>query len=146
MQAMRITPFLLISLWGLCLGFTDGAAQVAVIAHKSVPVDTITRAEVLDLYAFENRKWRDGQPVVVLDLKPKGTVRTAFYAFLGKSPSRMKSIWLINKLAGEGEPPEALASEAAMIQRVAETPGALGFVSFPVDTDSVKVLAVIEID
>ena len=74
MQAMHVTPLLLMSFWGLCLGFTDGAAQVAVIAHKSVPVDTITSAEVLDLYALENRKWRDGQPVVVLDLKPKGSV------------------------------------------------------------------------
>ena len=146
MQALRIIHLLLIPLCGLGLGAADSTAQVVVIAHPSVPVDAITSAELFDLYAFETRKWQDGQPVVVLDLKQKRDLRTTFFKFLGKSPSRMKSIWLVNKLSGEGEPPEALPSEEAMVQRVAETPGALGFTRPPVDTNAVKVLAVIEVD
>ena len=122
---------------------SEGAAQVAVIANKSVPVETISNADLYDLYAFEVRRWEDGQPVTVFDLKQHGDTRMDFYQYLGKSPSRMKSIWLVLKLSGEGEPPEALASEEDMIQRVISTPGAIGFTRLPVDDSQVKVLGVV---
>ena len=54
-------------------------SQVAVIAHKSVPVDTIKKSELLDFYTGDIKKWNDGQSVVILDLKPRGDTRKAFY-------------------------------------------------------------------
>ena len=144
MHLVPFIQFLLIPLLSLNFLAFEGIAQVAIIANKSVPVETITNTELYDLYAFETRKWQDGQPVIVFDLKPHEEVRIDFFKFLGKSPSRMKSIWLVNKLSGEGEPPEALSSEEVMLQRVAETPGAIGFVCLPFGSDLVKVLAVIK--
>lgn len=144
---MRVFPIiqLLIVLSGGTSFFAyDGFAQIAVIANQSVPIETIKKTDLYDLYAFEIREWEDGQSVIVFDLKQPAQMRTQFYKFLGKSSSRMKSIWLLHKLSGEGEPPEALPSEDAMLDRVAETPGAIGFIRLPVENDSVKVLAVIE--
>ena len=34
-------------------------SQVAVIAHKSVPIDTIKKSELLDFYTGDIRKWND---------------------------------------------------------------------------------------
>ena len=119
-------------------------AQVAVIAHKSVPVEKISKSELLDFYSGDIRKWSDGEPVIVLDLKPKGEVKETFYSFLGKSTSRMKSIWMKKMLSGEGGPPEALESEQKMIEKVAATPGAIGFVSQSKVSGEVKVLVTIE--
>ena len=63
-------------------GWTTGAsAQVAVIAHKSVPVDTVTSSELLDCYSGEVRLWRNGQPIIIFDLKPKGKVKKQFYEY-----------------------------------------------------------------
>ncbi len=76
-------------------------SQVAVIAHKSVPVDTIKKSELLDFYTGDIKKWNDEQPVVILDLKPRGDTKKMFYEFLGKRPSRLKSIWLRKMLSGE---------------------------------------------
>ena len=86
------------------LAVADDGSRVAVIAHPSVPVDALKKSELLDFYLFDIVKWPDQQPVVVLDLKPKGETRDAFYQFLGKRPSRMKSIWLKKVLSGEGDP------------------------------------------
>ncbi len=47
-------------------------SQVAVIAHKSVPVDTIKKSELLDFYTADIKKWINGEKVIVNDLKPKG--------------------------------------------------------------------------
>lgn len=103
-------------------------AQVAVIAHKSVPVDTIDKIQVLDFYTKDIKKWNSKTPVVVLDLKPDDETKEIFYKFLGKSTSRMKSIWLKKMLSGEGDPPEAMNSHEEMLKKVAQTPGAIGFV------------------
>ena len=119
-------------------------SQVAVIAHKSVPVDTIKKSELLDFYTGDIKKWNDEQPVVILDLKPRGDTKKAFYKFLGKSPSRMKSIWLKMMLSGEGDPPLSMRSEDELLQKVASTPGAIGFVSQRRVTGDVKTLFLIE--
>jgi len=121
-------------------------AGVAIIANDNVPVDSITRDDLLDLYTGDVRKWNDGRSVVVMDLKERGELRDLFYAFLGKTPSRMKSIWLRKMLAGEADPPESLASEEEMVEKVRRTAGAIGFVDSSRVLDSVKVLAVIEDD
>ena len=123
---------------------TVTSAQVAIIANKSVPANEISSTQVLDFYTGDVRVWEDGKPVIVFDLKPKGEVKTTFYDFLGKTTSRMKSIWMKNMLSGEGDPPEALPSESEMLRKVADTPGAIGFVSEKTASLEVKVLAIIQ--
>jgi ABC-type phosphate transport system substrate-binding protein len=135
-----------IALLILCLllsGETGASAQVAVIAHKSVPVEEISRSELLDFYTGDIKSWSNGMSVVVLDLKPKGEVRDAFYKYLGKTSSRMKSIWMRNMLSGEGDPPESLQSEADVLKKVATTPGAIGFVRQSTVDEQVKTLMII---
>jgi ABC-type phosphate transport system substrate-binding protein len=124
--------------WGVGSTFLHG--QIAVIANPSVPQDTVNKPTLLDYYTGDLRAWSDNQPVVVLDLDSDRRVRSSFYEDLGKSASRMRSIWMRRKLSGEGDPPEAIASNEDMITRVAETPGAIGFVPVAYVDERVKVL------
>lgn len=138
---MRI---IIIAIFCLFTFATGALAQVAVIAHKSVPGDSIKKNELLDFYTGDIKKWKNDQAVVVLDLKPKCEEKVMFYEFLGKSSSRMKSIWLKKMLSGEGDPPEALKSEEEMLKKVAATPGAIGFINLSKVNDDVKILLVIK--
>ncbi|MFC2085218.1 hypothetical protein ACFLS9_09180 [Bacteroidota bacterium] len=119
-------------------------AQVAIIANKSVPIDNITKSYLFDLYSKDIIWWENNEPVIIFDLKPKTEVKQLFYSYLGKSPSRMKSIWLKKLLSGEGDPPEAVLSDEEMIQKIINTKGAIGFVDINSVTDSVKLLMRIE--
>jgi len=119
-------------------------AQVAVIANKSIKVDKISKSELLDCYTGDMPKWDDDQKVYVFDLKPKTDIKNIFYSYLGKSTSRMKSIWMKRMLSGDGEPPPALESEEEMLSKVEKTKGAIGFVSYGKVNSKVKVVAVIE--
>ena len=119
-------------------------AQVAIIAHKSVPVTKIKKSQLLDFYTGDIRMWSNGEPVLVFDLKRKSETREAFYNFIGKSSSRMKSIWMKRMLSGEGDPPEALASSNEMLKKVASTPGAIGFINQNNLSGDVKVLLLID--
>ncbi len=112
----------------LLAGAANSWGQLVVIAHKAVPSDTLKKSELLDFYTCDIKKWSDGKPVVVFDLKAPSEVKMAFYRYLGRSSSRMKSIWLKKMLSGEGEPPEAMNSEEEVLAKVAATAGAIGFV------------------
>lgn len=129
---------------GLLVCTRLASAQVAVIAHKAVPEDTLSQRQLLDFYSCEIKSWRNKTPVVVFDLKPAIEIREAFYKLLGKTPSRMKSIWLKKVLMGESDPPQALESEEEVVKKVAATRGALGFVGKSKVTGEVKVIVVIE--
>ncbi len=119
-------------------------SQVAVIAYKSAPIDEISVSQLVDFYTGDERFWGDEDPVIVFDLEPKGEIKKTFYKYLGKSTSRMKSIWMKRMLSGEGEPPEAIKSEDEMLHRVAITKGSIGFISYTKVSNDVKVLAIID--
>ena len=121
-------------------------AQVAVIAYKTAPIRDISSSELLDFYTGDVRYWSNDDPVIVFDLESKGETKKTFYNFLGKSTSRMKSIWMKRMLSGEGDPPEAIQSEEELLQKVAKTKGAVGFISSDKVSEDVKVLAIIEIE
>lgn len=126
------------------IGATDVHSQVAIIAHKAVPVDTLTHAQVRDYYTGDVKSWSDKTPVVVIDLKAQSEIKDAFYKLLGLTSSRMKSIWLKKLLLGEGNPPEALKSVDEVMKKVASTPGAIGYVSQSMVSGEVKVLRILE--
>jgi len=136
--------FLNITIFILTIGISVSSAQVAVISNKSVKAEKISKNEILDFYSGDVKKWEHGEPVVVFDLQERNKVKETFYEFLGKSPSRMKSIWMKKLLSGEGDPPQSLKSDEEMLKKVAETPGALGFVNNEKVNTKVKVLVVIE--
>lgn len=120
------------------------SAQVAVIAHKSVPLDTVKAPELLNFFTGDISFWSGGEPIIIFDLKTKSEVKDTFYNFLGISSSRIKSIWMKRMLSGDADPPEFLKSEEDMLKKVASTAGAIGFVSQSKVNGEVKVLVVIK--
>ena len=128
----------------LLLFAISAVAEVVVIAHPDAPEDSVAPGRLLDFYTGDIRQWEDGTRVVVFDLKEKGDTRDSFFDLIGKSSSRMRTIWLKRMLSGEGDPPVAIESEPQMVRRVALTPGAIGFVQRKHVTDSVKIIATVE--
>ena len=70
----------------------------------------------------------NGDRIELSDLDTRSIIKAVFYEFLGKSPSRMKTIWMKNMLSGDGDPPESFASERELLDWVASTPGAIGYI------------------
>ena len=127
-----------------CISSAATGEDVAVVAHKDVPESNLSSSRLLDFYTGDIKSWENGERVVVFDLKKKGQTRDSFYSWLGKSPTRMKSIWMKKLLSGEGDPPEALDTEEEIVERVAATPGAVGFVRVSLASDRVTTLNVIK--
>jgi ABC-type phosphate transport system substrate-binding protein len=124
----------------LLIGIATGAqAQVAIIAHPSVPGNTIDAQTVVQIMMLTRTKWSDDEPIRVFTLKKGTATAEKFYAQFGLNPLVLNKQWLRVQLTGEGRAP-AVVTEAEMANRVASTPGAIGFVDISHVTGNVKVL------
>ena len=123
---------------------TGASAQIAVIAHPSVPEKALDTRALLDIYSLEETKWDNGSRIVLFDLKGKHDIKQSFYAFLGRRPEDMKRVWLRIILTGEAPSPTILRTEEEILEQVASTPGSIGYVPLARVTDAVKVLATIQ--
>ena len=139
---MRLLLLLLLAL-GLLSGIPASEQGVAVIAHPDVPADTLSQARVFDIYAQDVKFWDGHLPVELFDLRERGDTKRMFYRYLGKSTTQMKSIWMKRLLLGESRPPTGVDSDAAMLESIATTPGAIGYVSVDVDRSAVKTLTIV---
>lgn len=119
-------------------------SQVAVIANKSVPDNSVTTAQLTEIFMLNKKTWGDGSKIVVFDLKVHEGTTEKFYESFGKLHTDFKKLWMKLQLTGEGSAPTALASEDEVLAKVASTPGAVGFVNSSKANSSVKVLQTIK--
>ena len=119
-------------------------ARIAVIAHPDVASDSISSAEIRDIYTGDQTFWPDGQPIIVCDLNDDQGIHDLFYDFIAISSSRVKSIWMKRMLSGKSDPPLIFNSGESLSERIATLPGTIGFVDEEDIIGTVKILMVIE--
>jgi ABC-type phosphate transport system substrate-binding protein len=117
-------------------------AQVVVIANPSVKAAAVSKSELSDVFTGAASSLRDGSHVSPVLLKA-GAVQTAFLSeFIGKSDTAFRAGWRSLVFSGQGAMPKTIDSEAALVNYIAVTPGAIGYVSKSTAHDKVKTLAV----
>lgn len=117
----------------------SGYAQVAVIANKSVSESSISSAKLQEIYSLKTKTWGNGKSIVLFTIKDDNTSNKCFGSF-GKSYADMKKVWMKLQLTGEGQAPEAVGSADEVLNKVASTPGAIGYIDASKVNDKVKVL------
>ncbi|HFD33399.1 MAG TPA: phosphate ABC transporter substrate-binding protein [Gammaproteobacteria bacterium] len=123
--------------------FTTGVvlAEVAIIANKGITVDSITPKEAKKIWLGKKKSMPGGGTIKLADLPVGNTARKDFYSsIVKKKEKQLKAYWAKITFTGKGYPPQVFDDEAAVVEWVASTPGAMGYVSSNSATDSVKVL------
>lgn len=123
---------------------TASYAQIAIIANKSVSANSLSKSKLFDIYSLNIKNWDNGEKIVLYDFKGDNNTKTVFYNYVGKSNSEMKKVWMRAQLTGAGFAPNMIFSEDEMVNNVANTPGAIGYVSVKAVNGNVKVLGKIE--
>ena len=117
------------------------SAGVAVIGNPDLGVTSITAAQAADIFLGKMTKLPDGTQITVIEHKDGDAVKEEFYdKVVGKSPSQLKAYWAKLVFTGEGVPPKEYAGDKTVLEHVAGTPGAIGYVSDGSVNKSVKVL------
>jgi hypothetical protein len=135
----------LIPLLGLITGCGAARAQdVIFVANVGVQISTIKASDLHAIFTGEKTRLADGTHVVPVILKG-GPVHEVFLKnYCGESPNEFRAQWQKAVFTGQGSMPRAFGSEAAVIDYVAQTPGAVGYVSRLSPHDGVKALTALK--
>ena len=135
----------------LLLGFIGcwsaaSAQDIVLVANKGVQISGIRDADLRAIFTGEKTRFADGSHAVPVTLKGGPAHEVFLKNHVGEDPEEFRAQWRKAVFTGQGAMPRAFDSEAALLQYVAVTPGALGYVSqiSPQSHDSVKCLPVVK--
>jgi len=83
-----------------------------------------------------------GEHVTPVLLKENAIHEQFLSQYVGKSDTAFRTSWRSLVFSGQGVMPRSLESEAAVVEFVARTPGAIGYISRATPHEGVKTLAV----
>jgi len=110
------------------------------VANKGVQISVISPADLRAIFLGAKTRFVDGSHALPVVLRG-GPVQEVFLKnYLGESPQEFRLRWQKAVFTGQGAMPKTCDSEAALIEYVAATPGAIGYVSRISPQDNLKTL------
>lgn len=104
------------------------AASLTLITHPSVGVESLTQNEARLYMTMRLNLWPDGRRTQVFVLPDNNPLHVAVSKeILGLYPYQLRRAWDRQLFSGTGPAPITVGTEAELIKRVAETPGAIGY-------------------
>lgn len=133
--------FFLLSLAILLISPSSFAADV--IVHPSVSEKELARYVVRAVFGMRVLKWPNGVPIRVFVLDDTTALHIEFAKeVLDVYPYQLRQAWDRLIYSGTGQAPTQVSSEAEMVNRVATTPGAIGYVKNGKASEDVRILLV----
>jgi ABC-type phosphate transport system substrate-binding protein len=138
---VRCIPLLCLSiLWVFFPTVLYATEQIAVIVANAQELESLSRADLARIYERRRRFWNDGARIIPINLPADHPLRRQFsLQVFNRPPEEMQDYWNTQYFHGVS-PPYVLASEQAVLEFVANTPGAIGYVNARVLNGQVKVL------
>jgi hypothetical protein len=121
-----------------------GAQDVVLVANKGVQIVEITNADVRAIFIGTKTRFSDGSHAVPVTLKGGPAHEVFLRNYVREGPEEFRAQWRKLMFTGQGAMPRAFDSESALIEYVAATPGAVGYVSRISSQDRVKLLATVK--
>jgi hypothetical protein len=117
-------------------------AQAIVIANSSVKSSEVSKSDLREVFTGAASSLKDGSHVTPVLLKSGAANDEFLSAYIGKNDTAFKASWRSLVFSGQASMPKSLESEAAMVEYVAHTAGAVGYIGKATPHEGVKVLSV----
>jgi ABC-type phosphate transport system substrate-binding protein len=136
-----------VALLGILVGLTlltptTASAQsgFVVVAHPDVPVSSIDMDMASKIFLQKERRWSDGTTIHPVTLAVS-EVREEFAQVVHhRSELDLRKHWQRQIFTGRGSPPLERPNDAAVLEYVRSTPGAIGYISPGARANGVKVI------
>jgi ABC-type phosphate transport system substrate-binding protein len=129
---------------GLLFSFpsSGSAGDVLIISNKSVSAESLTSDDVKKIFVGKKTRWDDNKKINFVILENDGIHKDFLREYVKRTPAQYRRFWKKQVFTGKGRRPISFKVEKDMIEYVANTSGAIGYVSTTASTDDVKVLSV----
>ena len=128
----------------LCItSLSNGVRAAEIIVHRSVSQQALTLNAARLVFTMRLLRWPDGTRVRVFVLPDSHPVHREFAKqSLDLYPRQLRRVWDRHLFSGSGAVPAVVESVAEMMRRVAETPGAIGYLPDGLAPQAVRVMHV----
>ena len=105
------------------------AGEVMVIANPSVPAENLDPESVQNIFLGKTVQWKNNDMVTIV-VSEKVEVHEMFLQkYIKRTNNQFNNVWRQNLFTGTGKQPVKANSLEELIQYVAKTPGAIGYIS-----------------
>lgn len=105
------------------------APTVQVVANSGVTASELPVTSLRAIFSMRTKTWPDGKPVRVFVLPDRDESHVAFTKeILHIYPYVLRDTWDRIVFTGTGQAPIEVKSEEQLLQKVAATPGAIGYI------------------
>lgn len=117
------------------------AEDVVIICNKSVAINSISKDDMERIYLGKKNLWDGGgkiEPVILQNELADSFLTT----YVGKNATTFGNYWKKMLFSGKGNGPKQFTKPKEVVDYVASTQGAIGFVPAGTNSDAVKILPV----
>ena len=112
------------------------AAEIIFIGNPSIVPTSLTRKEIKDIFLGKQRRWSDNKEIELALLKDPNAYPAFVKKYTNRSTSQYRNWWREKLFSGQGRMPQSFDSEIQMMAFIAETEGAIGFVTGKIPAQS----------
>ncbi|MDM8517117.1 hypothetical protein QUF76_13020 [Desulfobacterales bacterium HSG16] len=117
----------LLILNGVCFVTRSWAGDVLIIGHQDIPGSNITQKEIKSIFLGEQVKWKNGGDIrFVLFLS---RIHDSFLKeYIGITSTQYRNYWKKKVFTGQARSPKSFKSKEKLLDYIAETKGAVGYI------------------
>ena len=115
---------------------------VFVFVNKGVPDNAVSQTEIQNIYLGRKDRWSDNQKIAFTSLTDGLCHESFIRHYVNRTTFQFQNFWKKQIFTGKGQPPRSFGSDAALVDYVSRTTGAIGYSCSPPDTGKVKLLSV----
>lgn len=131
------------ALCAVMVGVCPVLAAQDIVVNPSVSQASVAKSTLRAIFGMRLRNWSDNTPITVFVLRNDDPVHTAFSKeVLNMFPHQLQRAWDRLVFSGTGQAPVVVNSVQEMAERVAATPGAVGYLKRDMIDDRLRVLIV----
>lgn len=117
------------------------AGDIVIIGNKSIAESSLNKQDLKNIYLGRKTAWSDKKRIIFVTLDNKNVSEEFLDEYLNMISAQYANHWLEKVYTGQGTPPRTFASDEEMIRFIADTDGAIGYVTSSDDLNGVKIFA-----
>lgn len=136
---LKSSFFLLILGMAIFAPLSAFAEDIVIVCNKSVSVNSVTKDDLERIYLGQKNLWDGGGKIEPVMLQSE-LAETFLTTYVGKNSVTFGNYWKKMLFSGKGNGPKQFTKPKEVVDFVANTQGAIGFVPAGTNTDAVKIV------